>query len=134
MRKFVCVKSMKLNGAIIQPGKYNVLKDDTYGFCLIDEQVKRNSNIFASREELLKCGFFDVWKYFFSYAQSDGGLAVNYVFVDGEWKPYSECSFGTATQSNWDDAILVAESEEELPTRFSEYTIMEMEENTALFN
>ena len=59
-------------------------------------------------------------------------MDVNYVLVDGEWKAYSECWKGNG-KSNWEDAILVAESEQELPFKYGEYKLMEMKENAELF-
>lgn len=39
------------------------------------------------------------------------------VFVDGKWREYTEWTTSTDGKCNWDDAILIAESEEELPLK-----------------
>ena len=124
---------MPLDGSVIYPGEYEVEQDDMFGFfCIKGAQGNRDVNLFAEKEELLKCGFFDTWKYYFSYGQSDDGIDVNYVLVDGEWKAYSECWKGNG-KSYWEDAVLVAESEHELPFKYGEYKLMEMKENAELF-
>lgn len=135
---FICTRQMELDGNMIYPGVYKAYKvkvrnDKDFGYIVKGVQCYNGSvNLLASKEDLLKCGYFDTWKYCFSYEQSDGGLAVNYVLVDGKWEPYSECMRGKL-KSNWEDIVIVAESEEKLPTKLSDYTFMEMRENAELF-
>lgn len=130
---FICTRQMELDGSVIYPGVYKVGKDKDFGYIVKGVQCYNGSvNLLASKEDLLKCGYFDTWKYCFSYEQSDGGLAVNYVLVDGKWEPYSECMRGKF-KSNWEDMVIVAESENELPIKLSDYTLMEMRENAELF-
>ena len=40
-----------------------------------------------------------------------------HVFVDGKWCEYTEWTTSPNGKCNWDDAILIAESEEELPLK-----------------
>lgn len=131
--KFICTKQMPLDGSVIYPGIYEVEKHEECG-CIVKEAqgYEGSVNLLASKEDLLECGYFDTWKYCFSYEQSDGGLAINYVLVNGKWEPYSECMRGKF-ESNWEDMDIIAESEDELPTRLSDYTLMEMRENAELF-
>lgn len=37
------------------------------------------------------------------------------VLVDGEWREYTEWTTSENGKCNWDDAVLIAESEKELP-------------------
>ena len=39
------------------------------------------------------------------------------VFVDGKWREYTEWTTSADGKCNWNDAILIAESEEELPLK-----------------
>lgn len=131
--KFICTKQRTLDGSLIYPGVYEVEKDEEWEYIVKGAQGYKGSvNLLASKEDLLECGYFNTWKYCFSCGQSDGGLAVNYVLVDGKWESYSECMRGKF-ESNWEDMVIVAESEEELPIRLSDYTLMEMRENADLF-
>lgn len=131
--KFICTRQMGLDGSVIYPGVYEVENDEDFGYIVKGAQGYKGSvNLLANKEDLLECGYFDTWKYCFSYEQSDVGLAVNYVLVDGKWEPYSECKKGKF-ESNWEDMVIVAESEEELPTKLSDYTLMEIRENMELF-
>lgn len=124
---------MGLDGSMIYPGVYEVEKNKEWEYVVKGAQDYKGSvNLLASKEELLECGYFDTWKYCFSYEQSDGGLAINYVLVNGNWEPYSECMRGKF-ESNWEDMVIVVESEEKLPTKLSDYTLMEMRENAELF-
>lgn len=112
---------------------YEVEKDGHWGYIVKGAQDYKGSvNLMSSKEDLLECGYFDTWKYCFSYGQSDEGQAVNYVLVDGKWKPYTECMRGKL-ESNWEDMVIVTESEEELPIKLGDYTLMEMRENAELF-
>lgn len=117
---FVCEKSMPLDGSVIYPGRYEVqVKGDDY--IVVGAQGNNHDiNLISSKEELLECGYFDTVKYWLSYMQSDGGLDVNYVLVDGKWLSYSEITNGKDI-CNWDDAKLIAESDVELPIRRSGY-------------
>lgn len=130
---FICIKQMPLDGSVIYPGIYEVEKDEEWG-CIVKKAqgYKGSVNLHVSKEDLLECGYFDTWKYCFSYEQSDGGLAINYVLVNGKWEPYSECMRGKF-ESNWEDMSIVAESEEKLPIKLSDYTLMEMRETWDLF-
>lgn len=131
--KFICTRYMGLDGSMIYPGVYEVEKNKEWEYVVKGAQDYKGSvNLLASKEELLECGYFDTWKYCFSYEQSDGGLAINYVLVNGNWEPYSECMRGKF-ESNWEDMVIVVESEEKLPTKLSDYTLMEMRENAELF-
>lgn len=131
--KFICTRHMSLDGCMIYPGVYEVEKDKEWEYVVKGAQGYKGSvNLLASKEELLECGYFDTWKYCFSFEQSDGGIAVNYVLVNGNWEPYSECKRGKF-ESNWEDMAIIAESENELPTKLSDYTLMEMREHWDLF-
>lgn len=131
--KFICTRQMELDGSVIYPGVYEVGDDKDFGYIVKGAQGYNGSvNLLANKEDLLECGYLNTWKYCFSCGQSDYGLAVNYVLVDGKWEPYSECMRGKF-KSNWKDMVIVAESENELPIRLSDYTLMEMRENWDLF-
>lgn len=132
--KFICTKQMPLDGSMIYPGIYELELDEEFG-CFIVKKVQGHNgsvNLLAYKEDLLECGYFDTWKYCFSYGQSDGGLAINFVFVNGKWEPYSECMRGKF-ESKWEDMVIVAESEDELPIKLSDYTLMEVRENWDIF-
>lgn len=132
--KFICTRQMGLDGSVIYPGIYEAELDEEFGYFIIKKTQGRDesANLLSFKDDLLKCGYFDTWKYCFSHGQSDGGLEINYVLVNGNWEPYSECMRGKF-ESNWEDMVIIAESEEKLPTRFSAYTLMEMRENWNLF-
>lgn len=73
-----------------------------------------------------------LYKYWLSCGQSDGGVAVNYVKVDDKWFPYSEATTTENGLSSWEEAQLIAVSDEELITKYSEYTLMEIDENRSI--
>lgn len=117
---FVCEKMMPLDGSVIHPGVYEVkVKGDDY--IVVGAQGKNHDiNLISTKEELLECGYLITYKYWLSYMQSDGGLDINYVLVDGKWQPYSEATHGKGV-CNWDDAELIAESDVELPIKRAGY-------------
>lgn len=50
-----------------------------------------------------------------SVLRRSSGAHIWHVLVNGDWQEYTECTSSVDSKCNWDDAILIAESDKYLP-------------------